>query len=446
MSERKKLLQHALTVLLGQLAVIAFGVTDTIIVGRYDPLALAALSIGSAIYISVYVALLGVLQAMLPVFAELHGANSAHKIGQQFHQGMYLLVGLCLLGIGVLVSPERILQWTQVPKTINQGVFDYLFWLAMALPPALFFRMFSTLSQSVGHPKTVSLIQVAALLVKIPLSMLLAFGFDQIPPRGLQGCALATLIVNYAMLFISIWMLKNSAIYQPFGIWRKLHPPRLHDIMHIAKLGIPNGLSVTVEVTSFTLMALFIAKMGVTASASHQVAANLAALLYMVPLSFSIATSARASYWMGANNIPMVKKTIFTGIKLLMTVSLALATLMWFAKTEIAYIYVRDSSILALTAQLIGLIAVYHFFDALQTICFFTLRSLKVAMKPFLIYTLLLWGVGLWGGNMLAYENEIIFFQSPAAFWCSSSTALFLVSTCLVLLLLHALNKLATKS
>ena len=87
MSERRSVLKHALMVLVGQLAVISFGVTDTIVAGRYDPHALAALSIGSAIYISVYVALMGVLQAMLPMLAELYGSKSHQKVGEIFHQG-----------------------------------------------------------------------------------------------------------------------------------------------------------------------------------------------------------------------------------------------------------------------------------------------------------------------------------------------------------------------
>ena len=66
MSERRSVLKHALTVLVGQLAVISFGVTDTIVAGRYDPHALAALSIGSAIYISVYVARWGYYRPCYP--------------------------------------------------------------------------------------------------------------------------------------------------------------------------------------------------------------------------------------------------------------------------------------------------------------------------------------------------------------------------------------------
>ena len=64
MKELQLILRHAGTVLLGQLAVMAFGVADTVIAGRYSDTALAALSVGSAIYISVYVGLIGVIQAL----------------------------------------------------------------------------------------------------------------------------------------------------------------------------------------------------------------------------------------------------------------------------------------------------------------------------------------------------------------------------------------------
>jgi MATE family multidrug resistance protein len=440
MSERRLILNHALTVLIGQLAVISFGVTDTIVAGRYDPQALAALSISSAIYISVYVALLGVLQAMLPILAELHGAKSNQKIGEIFHQGLYLLGLLSLIGIAALLSPGLLLKWTKVPEELHTIVFDYLFLLAVALPPALFFRMFSTLSQSLGKPKMIAIIQVAALAIKIPLSILLAFGLDVMEPRGLQGCALATVIVNFSMSFVSLWLLKNSPIFQPYGIWKRFYPPRIKDIGHITRLGIPNGLSVTVEVTSFTMMALFIARLGTSASASHQVAANLAALLYMVPLSFSIATSARTSYWIGAQNFNMMKKSVRSGFEFILLIAFVLAAIVGFWQKEIASIYVKDHNILELTAQLIGLVALYHFFDAIQTMCFFVLRSLKIVFIPFLFYSCLLWGLGLGGGFILAYEYDILFYQSPSAFWLSSSTALFLVSLSMLFLLRNKLK------
>ena len=189
------------------------------------------------------------------------------------------------------------------------------------------------------------------------------------------------------------------------------------------------------------MMALFIARLGTSASASHQVAANLAALLYMVPLSFSIATSARASYWIGAQNFAMMRKSVRSGFELLFLTALVLAGVAWLGQKEIASVYVKDPSIVELTAQLVGLVALYHFFDAVQTMCFFVLRSLKIVFIPFIIYSCMLWGLGLGGGFMLAYENDVIFYQSPSAFWLSSSIALVFVSISLLLLLRMKLHR-----
>ena len=90
MSEWRVLGRHAATVLVGQLAIMAFGVADTIIAGRHSVEALAALSVGSAIFISVYVALIGIVQALLPIWAEMRGARSNLALGVSVRQSLYL--------------------------------------------------------------------------------------------------------------------------------------------------------------------------------------------------------------------------------------------------------------------------------------------------------------------------------------------------------------------
>ena len=90
MSEKTLIARHAFTVWVGQLAVMAFGVTDTVVAGRYDPTALAALSVGSAVYISVFVTLMGLLQATLPMLSELHGAQRHADMGRLMRQSIYI--------------------------------------------------------------------------------------------------------------------------------------------------------------------------------------------------------------------------------------------------------------------------------------------------------------------------------------------------------------------
>ena len=437
MTERKTILKHAGTVLIGQLAVVAFGVTDTIIAGRYDPQALAVLSVSSAVYVSVYVTLLGVIQALLPMFAELYGGKKFSSVGELLRQSLYVWLALSVIGAMVLLSPYFLLESTQVPVSIQAEAQSYLGILAMALPAALFFRLYSSLNQSIGKPRLVTWIQIAALLCKIPLSIVLTFGTSASQGMGIAGCALATVIVSFVMCFIALILLWRSDIYQRFEIWKPMAKPDFAKLKQMAKLGIPNGVSVLVEVTSFTLMALFIARQGTTATASHQIAANMTALLYMIPLSFSIAISARLSYWIGAANFQQMRHVLAIGFQFVVMEALLLATVLFIFSNEIAMVYAKDDQVAKLSAQLLLLVGFYHIGDAVQTLCFFVLRSFKVTFLPMMVYGSMLWGVGLSGGYLLAYEGigNIAPTQSPDAFWLMSVIALVLVCVGLLLLI-----------
>ena len=443
MNERQIIIKHALTVLAGQLAVVSFGVADTIIAGRYDPHALAILSVSAAIYITVYVGLLGILQAMLPIFAELYGAKKFLDIGKVFRQSLYVWFGLTLLGVVFLTSPDLLLQWTNVPSELHQQSISYLSILALALAPTLFFRLFSALSQSLGKPRWVTWIQIIGLMVKIPLSVLMTFGYESIPAMGLAGCAFATVLVNYSMMAVALWMLRTQEIYTRCGIWAKPEKPHWPEIKNIFSMGIPNGLSVTVEVTSFTLMALFISRLGTSAAASHQIASNMAAFLYMIPLSFSIAISARISYWRGAAQFEKMKQSMNIGFQVTMSLAFCMMLILLVLHEPLANLYSKDLEVVNMASSLLILIGLYHFVDALQTLCFFVLRSFKVTFAPALVYSTVLWGVGLLGGYQLSYEGigNIEAMNSANAFWIMNIIGLIMVCACLISLIRLSLKQ-----
>ena len=102
MFEARTILRHAATVLVGQLAVMAFGIADTLIAGHYSPQALAVLALASSIYISIYVALNGLIQALLPVWAELHGAGHQAEVGRSVRQALYIAAGATVVGMSGL--------------------------------------------------------------------------------------------------------------------------------------------------------------------------------------------------------------------------------------------------------------------------------------------------------------------------------------------------------
>ncbi|HZN47255.1 MAG TPA: MATE family efflux transporter [Ramlibacter sp.] len=443
MSERGIIARHAGTVLAGQLATMAFGVTDTVVAGRYSQAALAALSVGSAVYITVFVALMGLLQALLPIWAELHGGARHADLGRSVRQALYLAVLAAIAGVLFLLFPNALLQGTEVPPALQQDVRQYLGVLALALPGALFFRLYSTLNQSLGKPQLVTWLQLASLVVKVPLTVWFAFGGAGLPALGVVGCAWATVVVTYVFLALALWLVRTDALYRPYAIWRPLEPPHWHTIAQFARLGVPAALAIMVEVTSFTLMSLFIARQGTLSAAAHQIAANLAAVMYMVPLSIAIATSARVSFWLGAGDAKKARASIRTGFRMGAGMAVLLACTVLLTRSGIAGLYSTDPQVAALAAGLLAVVAVYHFGDATQALCVFVLRSYRVAVAPLVAYCVLLWGVGVLGGYQLAYRGLGPWGaqQSPSAFWLASSFALALLALILPWILWRAVRR-----
>lgn len=438
MFEARIILRHAATVLVGQLAVMAFGIADTLIAGRYAASALAALSVGSAIYISIYVALNGIMQALLPVWSELRGAGEKKALGRSVRQALYLCTFVSVLGTLALCFPDPWLEYTQVPPELQADVRAYLQILAVAVGPSLLFRMYATLNQSLGKPLWVTGLQIAALLIKIPLSMVLTLGIGEIPGQGVVGCAWATLTVNVWLMCMSIYYLRHRPLYADYQIWKRMETPHWPTLQQFLKLGVPSALSLMVEVTAFTMMALFISRQGVVASASHQIATSLGTVLYMVPLSLGIASSARVGFWMGANQAHHAEKVAHTGLKLALALALACSATLAFFAHPLAQLFSKDAAVVLGASAVLVWVAFYHLMDAMQAVSVFILRCYRMTFLPLVIYCIMLWGVGLYGANVLAYQGFAIWPAKPEVitFWATSSFALGMVSVAFVALVL----------
>jgi MATE family multidrug resistance protein len=270
---------------------------------------------------------------------------------------------------------------------------------------------------------------------------------------GLAGCAWATLVVMLLMLTLALWLLRTQDFYKPYRIWAAMEKPHTATLLRFVRLGLPSGLAIGVEVTSFTLMSLFIARLGVVATASHQIVSNMTAVLYMIPLSLSIASSSRVSYWIGAGQIHRARQALRTGLSLVLLLSLSLAGLMGWQHQAIAAFYTQSPEVAALAATLLLWLMLYHVADAVQVFCVFTLRCYGITVLPLITYTVLLWGLGLAGGYVVAYDVGFdasglswvmdwvmgwLTPRSPIAFWQTGSLALYVTTAVLLPVLWRA--------
>ncbi len=423
-------------ILIGQLAVIANGVIDTMMTARYSATDLAALGLGASVYISIFVGLSGVMQALSPTIGQLFGARKFEAIGFEVRQGVWLTFFLSAVGAVALCFPQPLLSIAQAPVELNEKVEQYLRILALALPATLGLRVYSSLNTAISRPRRVMAIQIAALLLKIPLNALFIFGGLGLPAFGSPGCAMATAVAAWIALLAGWSLLRYDGFYQQFNIFSgSLGRPVWAAQAALLRLGVPMGLSYLIEVTAFAFMALFIARLGSHAMAAHQITANFGTVLYMLPLSMASATGTIVAQEIGAGRLQAARLAGKAGVRLGTLLAVIVGIIVWIMRAEIIGIYTPDASVAAAAMPLFFFIAFYQLFDALQVGTAFVLRAYKIATVPTLMYALALWGVGLSSGYLLGFDvfgNTPEFLQGAAGFWLGNSLSLALVGAALV--------------
>ncbi|MEI7571209.1 MAG: MATE family efflux transporter, partial [Alcaligenaceae bacterium] len=302
------ILKQSWPVLISSWAGIAFGVLDTAMTGHASPVDLATMALSIAIYISVFVGLMGVMNALIPIQAQLFGAGDLKQVGQFWGQGVWVSLLLSALGALVMLFPDVWLSFSgEITPEVRTSVHHYLWALTFGLPAALMFRTIYGLANAVSRPKLVMSINLIGITLKAFFNWLLIFGNWGLPALGATGAGISSAVVFWITLSIGLWIVLRNPFYRQFHL--TLGVPNLKSIGAILKLGLPMGGSYLVEVCAFTFMSLLVAQEGIAAIGGHQVMSNLAALAYMMPMSIGVATAALTAQAIGARQMAQAHRT-----------------------------------------------------------------------------------------------------------------------------------------
>ncbi len=436
-SQSRSIVSHAWPILIAQLASMGMMVIDTVLLGHHGTVDLAAVAVGGGIYIAVVFALVGILQAVAPTVAHHVGAKREGEVAGALQQTVWLAIALSVPGMLVLWFPDPILSLSTIEPEVEAKLRIYLRILACGMPAALLYRTFYSFCNALRQPRPLMLISLCNTLLHGLLAWGLVTGvFTE--PLGAIGCGLSNAFVNWVGCGLAAaWVAKSPALarFKPFANWQA---PRWTTMRELLRLGLPMGFSNFVEITSFTLIALFVAQLGATAVAGHRIVANLAALCYMLPLALAIATLAQVGQAAGARDWPRSRAAIGAGLLLAGGLSTLLGVLLWLAAEPVVFAYTSDPAVRLVSLSLIGYIALYQFFDAVQTVAAYSLRGYKITFAPMLVHTVAFWGVGLFGGWWLAFRAPQP--MGVEGFWLASLASLVVAAALIGAILWRALR------
>jgi MATE family, multidrug efflux pump len=428
-----QLIRLAWPVLIAQVAVVLYGVIDTVMAGHLSALDLAAVGIGASIYVTVFVSCMGVLLALMPTVAHLYGAGRRADIGEEVRQSAWLALALSVAGVALLRHPEPFLALSHLTPAVEAKVRAYLQAVSWAMVPSLGFRIFYGFMAGIGRPRAVMAFNVIGLAAKVPLNLLFMYRLDM----GAAGCAASTATISWTTALLAwAWCCRQADCAQ-YGIFDRLTRPRAQAIGALLRLGLPIGATFLVDVTAFTFMALFVARLGPVTSAAHQIAANLAVLTFMLPLSIGNASLVLAGQALGARDAASARRAGLVGLVLGFGVSVGVCALLRFAAGTLAALYTSDAAVRTLATSLVAIVAFYHLADSIQGVAVNVLRGYKKTAVPMLVYAVSLWGVGLGGGYLLGLTDLLGPARGAAGFWLASACSLLLAGTIVLAYFLH---------
>ncbi len=384
--ELKLLWVLAWPVLIGQLATVGMSVADITMIGHLHKDELAAVSLGSSLWVIIMVTVVGIMYAINTLVAHEVGAKNFDRIPGIMRQSFWVAIGVGCIAWVFLIASTFIFDYLNMAQNVLDSAKKFVYAISFGMPAIALYRALYCYSASLNQTKPTMYIALGALMFNVVLNWLLIYGKLGFPKLGAVGCALATGVSMWLMFFVMLFWVRYAKAYQQTYPFVHFEKPDFNIIKQILKIGVPIGLTYFIEVSAFCMIAFLIAHFGVIQVSANQIALNFSSLLFMIPMSFGVAQITRVGQSLGENNFKLARYISWLGIGISLAFSSISVFLIIKFRHTIASIYTSDPDVQKMAASLLLIVGVFQFSDGLQVIAASALRGYKKTFKPMIIH------------------------------------------------------------
>src|SRR3954451_6214825 len=306
--ELSETLRLAVPMALTQLGQIAMMTTDLALVGRLGDQAVAAAALASTVFFVSFTVGMGLVSAVSPLAAQAFGARNPRMVRRALRVGLWaaLLIALPMMALP-LFGEQILLMLGQAPAAAHLAQ-KYLLGLAWGGTPGLCFLAIRGFMGAVNRPEPGLWITLAAIPANALLVWLLIHGAWGLPRLELFGAGLATTMVNFGMFLASLWFAANRRPFKKYHVLGRIWRIDWALMRQLIVIGAPISIAFLLEYGLFGAAGLLMGLIGTTAVAAHQIALQIAAILFMVPFGIGMAATVRVGHAIGRNDAPAVRR------------------------------------------------------------------------------------------------------------------------------------------
>lgn len=435
--EIRELWRLAMPVTLSQLAIMGIWITDVVFAGRSGTNQLAGVTLGANVWNMIAYFFFAVGLSAQILVGRHFGANQPQAIRKQIQQSLWAaffcgLVAMLLIALGVQIL--GMIPFQPEVQSIGRG---YLAVMILAAMPMALMPVLRTSIEAMNQTRGVMLINVSAFLINIPLDYALVFGRWGFPALGGVGCAMASVVMYWCVIFAFYFMLRSHPANRHLEVFRQFPRPDWPHIFKTLRLGFPIGLSVLIELAFFAGAGVLITLFGAVAASAHSVAISTASLAFMVYMGLGQGVTIRASQYLGAGRPDLARYSARTGLYLTFGLASLISLILILFRDQIPALFSNDPEVVGLAAALLLWAAIFQLADAAQICAVSGLRAYKDTYSAPRYQFAAFWVVAFPLALGLAYFSLWPNLAGPAGYWVAMVVGLVIAA----LLLIKRLNQ-----
>lgn len=419
----------AFPIVLSQLGQVVVQQADVMMVGHLGASELAAIAFANAIFIFGMVFVIGFSLGLTPAVGHIKD-KAQYTLLAKLLSNAYIInmvVTVFLMIVMYIVSLFFDVMG-QEPRVVALSRPYFITLLFSMLPLSLFFTN-KQFAEGLGDTKNAMYITLAGNLLNILLNYVLIFGKWGFPDMGMLGAGIATLISRILMALGFYMIFKKRNFFSRITRFVNIHVFDKQTIRKLFMLGLPISTQMFLEVAAFALSGIMAGWLGVVSLASHQIALGIASMTFMLAIGVGAATTIRVSHYYGERNFKRLLLAANASTHIVLAFMGTSGLLIYLFRNDLPHFYNKEESVIALSATLLVVTAIFQIFDGLQLVMISILRGLgdvkhamiysfiayiliNLPMGYFFAFTLKLGTVGLWGGFIVGIGTAGFLFYS----------------------------------
>ena len=382
--------------------------TDTVMLGWYGVLPLAAGVLGASSFFTIFVLGSGFAKAVMPMVASANSQGDERQVRRVARMGLWLSILFSVLTYPVFWWSGSILLALGQEEEVSALAQQYLRIAGLGMCPALLVMVLKSYLSALERTQVVLWVTVAAVPLNVLLNWALIFGNLGAPELGVAGSAIATVtvqIVSLGLIVLYAALLPELAKYSLFQrFWR----PDWPGFRAVFRLGWPMGLTGLAESGLFQASALMMGWIGTTELAAHGIALEITALAFMVHVGLSNAVTVRGGQAYGAADWTSLRQGALTGIALSFGMAMLTVCLFLLAPKALIWPFLNpddpaSATIIVTGTALLACAALFQLADGMQVMALGLLAGVQDTKVPMVLASVSYWLIGIPASYALAF-------------------------------------------